>query len=126
MVRHGQIEPEQADDGADQAFGLAQSEAEHGPERQRGQDCHRRIPGLAARGRARLRPPTLDGLVREPDRQAAALAQAGVISAPVRDLVLLLGNAVTAVLVQLERQGGHPEITDRDKPPTRPGQRRYW
>ncbi len=38
VVWHGQSEPEQADDGADQAFGLAQGQAEHGPERQRAQD----------------------------------------------------------------------------------------
>ncbi len=64
--------------------------------------------GLAARGRARRRLPRLDGFVREPDRQAAALAQAGVICAPIHDLVLLLGNMVAAVLVQLERQNGCP------------------
>ena len=108
VVRHCQIEPEQADDGADQALRLAQGQAEHGPERECGQDCQGRIPGLATRGRARLRPPALDGLTREPDRQAATLAQAGVILTPIHELVLLLGNVVTAVLVQLERQGGLP------------------
>jgi len=36
------------------------------------------------------------------------LAQAGVIRAPVHELVLLLGNVTAAVPVQLERQGGHP------------------
>ncbi len=30
MVRNGEIKPEQADDGADQALGLAQRQAEHG------------------------------------------------------------------------------------------------
>src|SRR3712207_9179298 len=38
-----------------------------------------RVPGLSASGGARLRCPRLDRLVGEPDRQAATLAQAGVI-----------------------------------------------
>src|SRR3954465_10748888 len=48
----------------------------------------------------------------EPYRQAPALAQAGVILAPVRYLMLLLGNVVPAILVQLEWQGGHPGIRE--------------
>ncbi len=36
------------------------------------------------------------------------MAQAGVILAPVRDLVLLFGDMVAAVLVQLDRQNGCP------------------
>jgi hypothetical protein len=35
MVRDSEIETEQADDGADQPFGLPQSQAEHGAQRQR-------------------------------------------------------------------------------------------
>jgi len=35
MVRHSESKPEQVDDGADQALGLAQRQVEHGPERQR-------------------------------------------------------------------------------------------
>jgi len=108
MVRHGESEPKQADDGADQALRLAQGQAEHGPERQRRQHRQRGIPGLPARGRARLGPPGLDGFAGEPDRQAATLAQAGVIRAPVHELVLLLGNRVAVILVQLERQYGYP------------------
>ena len=38
MVRHREIEPEQAHEGADQAFGLPERQAEHGPERQGRQD----------------------------------------------------------------------------------------
>ena len=34
VVRHGEIEPEQAHEGADQALSLAQRQPEHGPERQ--------------------------------------------------------------------------------------------
>ncbi len=50
------------------------------------------------------------GLVREPDCQAVALAQAGVILTPVHDLVRLLGDMASAVLVQLEKQDGHPGV----------------
>jgi len=125
MVGHCQIEPKQADDGAEQAFGLAQRQAEHGPEHQRCQDRQRRIPGLPARGRARLRSPARDGFVREPDRQAAALAQAGVIGRRVHHLVLLLGNVVTVVLVQLERQSGCPGQVWRNLL-RRAGSSRHW
>ena len=67
-------------------------------------------PGLPARSRARLRLPALYGFVREPDHQAATLAQAGVTRAPaaeqrsqrVHDLVRLLGTVLAEVLVQLE------------------------
>jgi hypothetical protein len=38
MVRDSEIETEQADDGADQPFGLPQSQAEHGAQRQRRRD----------------------------------------------------------------------------------------
>src|SRR5215208_2736431 len=50
-----------------------------------------RVPGLPASGRARLSPPGCDGLVSEPDRQTPTLTQAGVVLAPVRDPVRLLG-----------------------------------
>jgi hypothetical protein len=41
VIGDGEIEPEQAHDGTDQAFGLAQRQTEHGPERQRCQDRQR-------------------------------------------------------------------------------------
>src|SRR3954464_10050506 len=105
VVRHGGVEPEQADDGADQPFGLPVRQPEHGLERQRRQDRQVGILGLPAPARA---PPGLPRLVRKPDRQAAAPAQALVVIAPVRDLALLLRDVVASVLVQLEGQGGHP------------------
>src|SRR4051794_19813029 len=108
VVRHGEVEPEQADDGADQPFGLPVRQPEHGLERQRRQDCQVGILGLPAPARAPLGLPRLDRLVRKPDRQAATPAQALVVIAPVRDLVLLLRDVVASVLVQLEGQGGHP------------------
>ena len=73
MVRHGKIEPEQVEDRADQPFGLAQGQAEHGPQRQRGGDRQGRVPGLPAPGRAGRRAPGRDRLIGEPDGQAPAL-----------------------------------------------------
>ena len=90
-------------------------------ERQRREDRELRIPGLAAPGGARLGPPGCDRLVGEPDRQAPALAQAGVIGRPVRDLVPLSRNVVAAGLVQLEGQDGHPRSEEGRRPtPPRP------
>ena len=98
MVRNGEIETEQADDGADQPFGLAQSQTEHSFERQRRRDRQIRVVRLATRRGAWLRLPGRDRRLREPDRQAAALAQASIILRPVRYLMLLLGDVVAAVL----------------------------
>src|SRR4051794_33756799 len=108
VVRHGEVEPEQADDGADQPFGLPVRQAEYGLERQRRQDRQVGIRGLPAPARAPLGLPRLDRLVRKPDRQAAAPAQALVVIAPVRDVALLLRDVAASVLAQLEGQGGHP------------------
>src|SRR5204862_2324623 len=72
------------------------------------QDRQVGILGLPAPARAPLGLPRLDRLVRKPDRQAAAPAQALVVIAPVRDLALLLRDVAASVLVQLEGQGGHP------------------
>jgi hypothetical protein len=74
VVGHGQLEAEQAEDRADQALGLAVGEAEHGAQGERRQDGEGRIPGLPARGRARLRCPPLDRLGAEPHGQATAPA----------------------------------------------------
>src|SRR5215211_5671933 len=108
VVGHGEVQPEQADDGADQAFGLAERQAEDGSQGQRRQDRQGGIVGLPAPGCPWLGLPRLDRFIGEPHRQAPALAQAGIVLAPVRYLALLLGNVVTAVLVQLEGHAGHP------------------
>src|SRR3954468_1373873 len=112
MVRDREIETEQADDGADQPFGLAQSQAEHSFEGQGRRDRQIRVVRLPARRGARLCVPGRNCLLREPDRQAPALPQAGVISWPVRDLALLPWDVVTARLVQLEGQGEHPRLEE--------------
>jgi hypothetical protein len=43
--------------------------------------------------------------VREPDRQASALAQSRIVFCPIRHLVPLLGDMVTASGIGLERHG---------------------
>ena len=87
-----------------------QSTAEHRAQRERRQDGERRIPGLPTAGRARLGRPGCDRLVGEPNRPAATLAQAGVVGLPVGRLALLAWEVVAVILVQLERQVGHPEF----------------
>src|SRR3954451_15663041 len=107
MVRDGEIETEQANDGADQPFGLPQSQAEHGAQRQRRRDRQGRIVGLTAPRRPWFGAPGRDRLFAEPDRQTATLAQASIIFRPVRYPILLLGDVVTAIGVGLEWHGGH-------------------
>jgi hypothetical protein len=41
VVQHAQFQPEQADDGADQALGLTQRQAEHRAQSERRQDGKR-------------------------------------------------------------------------------------
>jgi len=97
---------------------LPVGQAEHRAQRERRQDGERQIPGLPTSGRARLGRPRRNRLVGKLNRQTAALAQAGVVSRPaaeqrsqrVRHPVPLARDVVTAVLVQLERQNGHPEL----------------
>ncbi len=112
----GEIEPEQADDGADQALRLAQRQPEYSPEGQSREDRQGRVPGLATPGGARFSRPPSDCLIGEPDRQAPTLAEAGVIGGPVRDRVLLPGDVVATGLVQLERQREHPKSQEGRSP----------
>ena len=102
VVGHGEVEPEQAHDGADQLFDLAQGEAEHRPQGQGSQDGETRVGRLPTPGRPRLGLPGRDGLRGEPHHQTPAPAQAGVILTPVRDLESLPGNAVATVGIGFE------------------------
>src|SRR5215207_3578431 len=111
MVGNSEIETEQANDRADQAFGLAQRQAEHGLEGQRRRDRQIRVVRLTARRGAGLRLPGRDRLFCEPDRQAPALAQGGIILGPIRDPAPLLRDAVTAISIGLERHG-RPRVTE--------------
>src|SRR5215210_4783087 len=73
VVRHTQAEAEQADDGANQAFGLPERQTEHGAHGQSRQDGELRIPGLPAPGRAGFGRPRFDRLLGEPHRQTPTL-----------------------------------------------------
>ena len=126
VVGHRQSQPEQVQRGADQPFRLAQGQAEHGPQGQRRQDRQWGVPGLPARGGARRCAPAFDGCVGEPHRQAAALAQAGVVLAPVLNLMGLLGDVVVAILVNLEWQDEHTGIRRRPGLLRRLGLQRHW
>src|SRR3954468_4959881 len=113
MIGDGEVQPEQADDGADQPFGLPERQAEDGSQGQRRQDRQGRVVGLPAPGRTWLSLPRLDGFIGEPDCQAPALAEAGVVLTPLRYLALLPGNMRATVLVDLEGHGGHPGAVER-------------
>src|SRR3954451_10419534 len=113
MIGDGEVQPEQADDGADQPFGLPERQAEEGSQGQRRQDRQGRVVGLPAPGRTWLGLPRLDGFIGKPDCQAPALAEAGVVLTPLRYLALLPGNMLATVLVQLEGHAGHPGAGER-------------
>jgi len=103
VVGDGEVEPEQAYNGADQALRLTQGQPEHGLERQCRQDCQGRVGRLPAPGRPGRGHPRRDRLLGEPDRQAPTLAQARVILTPVRDPEPLPGDAVATVGIGFER-----------------------
>ena len=106
MVERCQLETEQTDDRADQPLGLTECQPEHRPQRQRCQDYQGRVVPLTARRRARLGMPGGDRCFGEPDGQAAALAEGGVILSPVRDPVPLARNVMTSISIELERHDG--------------------
>src|SRR5438309_4733354 len=105
MVRDGEIETEQADNGADQPFGLPQSQADHDAQRQRRRNRQGRIVWLTAPRGPWFGAPGRDRLFAEPDRQTATLAQASIIFRPVRYPILLPGDVMTAIGIDLERHG---------------------
>src|SRR3954451_19961158 len=73
-----------------------------------------RVPGLCPPRvvRGRRRAPGRDGVIAEPDRQAPALPQAGVVFGPIGHPVALLGNVVTASGMGLKRHKEFPGIVD--------------
>src|SRR3984893_6882285 len=107
MVRDSEIETEQANDGADQPFGLPQSQAEHGAQRQRRRDRQGRMGGLTTPRGTWLCAPGRHRIFVDRHRQAATLAQGSIIFRPVRYPILLLRNVVTAIGIGLEWHGGH-------------------
>ena len=106
MVRNGEIETKQMDDGADQPFGLPQGQLEHRPQGQRRRNRQGRIARLTARCRVRLGPPGRDYLFAEPHRQTTT-PHGSIIFRPVGYPILLLGNVVTAIGIGLEWHGRH-------------------
>src|SRR3712207_3608998 len=80
---------------------------------------------LPTRRGARLGAPGGNRRVREPDREAAALAQGGIILSPVGDPMSLLGNVAAVGGIDLERHGkirepgqGMPSYPASSQPPT--------
>src|SRR5215207_5304842 len=108
---------------ADQAFGLAQRQAEHGTERQSRRDRQAGIAGLTAPAGARLSLPGVDRFSREPYGQAAPGAQARIVGRPVGDPVPLFRNVVPPVPVGFERHGRRPSMIE-GSPPRQPTRRR--
>ena len=113
MIRHRQIQTQELEDRADQAFGLSQRQPEHRPQRQGRPDRQGRIMGLTASCRAGLGPPGGNRLLREPDREASPLTQGGVVLRPIRHPVPLLGDVVTASGIGFERHGRGPRSGGR-------------
>jgi hypothetical protein len=107
MIRDSEINAQEPQDRADQAFGLTQCQPEHRPECQGRLDGQNRIAGLTAAGRTGLGIPGCDRFFGKPHRQASALAQGSIVLRPVRHPVPLLGDVTTAGGIGLE---GH----DRD------------
>ena len=105
MVRHGEVKPEQSDDGADQPLGLPQRQAKDRAQHQRRGDRQRRVMRLAARRGSRLGPPRLDRLVRKPHGESAPPLQCGVILRPVRDSIPGLGDVMAVFSMVFERHG---------------------
>src|SRR4029077_12113743 len=105
MVSEGESETKQADDGADQPFGLPQSQAEHDAQRQRRRNRQGRIMWLTAPRGPWFGTPGRDRLVAEPHRQTTTLAQGSIIFRPVRYPILLPGDVMTAIGINLERHG---------------------
>jgi hypothetical protein len=103
MVRDGKVDTEQLDDGGNQPFGLAQRQPEYSAQGQGRRNRQVRVEALAARRGPRLRPPALDRLRREPDRQAAARPEPRVVRRPVADPMPLLRDVMATRHVGFER-----------------------
>src|SRR5258705_6482496 len=113
MAGRREIETKQPKYRCDQSFGLAQRQAEDRPQRQRRRDRQGRIARLAAARAAGLGLPRRNRRFREPHGQAAALAQGGVIGGPIRHLVPLLRDVLTAILVRFEWHDDCPRVRNR-------------
>src|SRR3954453_19226447 len=63
---------------------------------------------------------------RSRSRSSLIPSSKGIFARLLRACALLLGDVVAAVLVQLERQGGHPEIRGGAVLLRRPRPQRHW
>jgi hypothetical protein len=63
---------------------------------------------LTARRLSRSRPPTCQRLLTEPDSQAAAIAERGVIVPPIGHPMPLPGNVTESLRMMLERHDKTP------------------
>src|ERR1700674_2450895 len=113
MVWRREIETKPPKHRCDQSFGLAQRQTENRPQRQRRRDRQGRVARLAAARAARLGLPRRNRRFREPHGQAAALAQGAVIGGPIRHLVPLLRDVLTAILVRFEWHDDYPRVRNR-------------
>ena len=113
MIRHGQIEPEEPQDRADQTFSLAQRQPKHRPQGHGRPDRESRIMGLTTTCGAGLCLPGGNRFLREPNGETAPLTQTGAVLRPIRDLVPLLWNAVTASGMGFEWHGRESLVRGR-------------
>jgi len=113
VIRHGEIETEQAQNGADRAFGLTQRHTKHRAQGQRRQDRQGRVVWLPTPCDAGLSPPSRNRLIGEPHCQAAALAQGSIVVRPVCHSLPLPRDMVPAGGIGFEWHGGDPGVRKR-------------
>ena len=108
MIWNRQVDVQHSHNRTDQPLTLAQSQPENGTQ---GQSCLDREVGIVtlAAGRCSgLCLPTGDRLVREPDRQASAIAKRCLILPPIRHPIFLTVNVMTAFGMELKRHNRPP------------------
>ena len=91
VIRHGQIQSEQAQGRAREAFGLTQRQMEDEPQRQHQFDRHVGIQRLATARRPTWRTPSRQCRLIQPEGQVATPPQARLIDRPVGDPPTHLG-----------------------------------
>jgi hypothetical protein len=104
-VGNSKFHTEQVNDGADQAFGLAQREPEHSAQGQCRRNRQIRVEALTTGCGPRLRSPALDRLRHKSDRQAAPRPKPHVVLRPVANPMALLRIKMTARRIGFERHG---------------------
>src|SRR6516162_6603666 len=113
---HLDIDAEQADDRPQRALGLAKRLMEDQAKRQSGLDRDVGIDRLAAAFSGRRSMPCRHGFLRDPDREAAAPDQGGVILRPVRHPVFRFRDLVPSVFIELIRHAASSAPGTLSKP----------